>query len=270
MKHQSIFSVYVVAPWTVRDGNLIGPVVAIREGVLCGSRGCILHSGHILEENAHKFENIPACVNHPVVNGEFVSIDHNDQTRSSIVGVLKKTRYDPAIKGIRGEIHISANHPRASEIQTIKEVSVGVFSDEVYTPGEFNGQEYSACSITYEPDHLSLLSDGQIGACDWESGCGIRNNSSHDPMKQFLTEVFRQHFQTLFKGGQKMNNYVEPLYPPGVGKKENPDLRKIQQEADRRGILLPTEFNRNPETKNENWNGGADEVQPMLPPGINR
>jgi hypothetical protein len=261
MKHQSIFSVYVVAPWTIRNGTMIGPVIAIREGVLCGSRGCILHSGHVLEENQHKFDGIPVSINHPVVNGKYVSIDHNADTKSTIVGVLKNSKYDPSIRGIRGEIHVPANHPRASEIQSIREVSMGVFSDEVYEGGEFNGQEYSACSISYEPDHLSLLSGGQIGACDFSAGCGIRTNSQSKAFQEAVREVAKNHFQTLIRRKIMNTNEIKPLLPPGVKKEESQSGK-----WDGPGVepLLPPEFNRSVENEKQTWTG-ADEVQPLMP-----
>jgi Uncharacterized protein conserved in bacteria (DUF2213) len=270
MKHREVLKAYVLQPWKIENGQLKAPVTIAVEGVHFGSNGPIYWAGHILEENAHKWEGVPVSLDHPMAAGVPVSINHSSETRSSIIGLVKNPRFDPVKKAIKAEIHISANHPKAGAIQSIKEVSMGVFSDEIYTPGEFQGEQYSACSITMQPDHLALLPEDQ-GACSWGDGCGIRNNSQSKAFKEAVREAAQNHFKSLIQGGQTMyENEVKPLLPPGVGKKEEIDYSKNQEEADRRGVLLPTELNRNPETKNENWTGGADEIQPLLPPGMNR
>jgi hypothetical protein len=269
---------YMISPWTIENGVMKAPVVLIREGVACGSNGCIFWAGHILQENAHKWDNVPVCIDHPQVDGIPVSIEENAETRRAIIGATKNPRYDPAIKGIRAEIHVPASHPRASEIQGIREVSMGVFSDETYESGEFKGKEYSACSITMEPDHCALLSGGQVGACDWETGCGIRNNSKSRAFQDIIREAAKNHFQTLIRRKIMHTNEVKPLLPPGVKEVEKEfDYSKNQWEGEVEPMLPPV-FDRKPnnenenqnETKNETWNGGNDEVQPMLPPQFNR
>lgn len=55
------------------------------------------------------------------------------------------------------------------------DVSIGVYSDEDPTAGEWNGEQYTAIARNHRPDHLALL-PGEQGACSWADGCGIRNN----------------------------------------------------------------------------------------------
>ena len=240
---------------------MIGPVVLAKEGVLCGSNGCIFWAGHILEKNTDKWDGAPVSLDHPVVDGAYVSINHNAETRSSIIGVVKNPKFDPSIRGIRAQIEIPANHPQASHIQNIREVSMGVFSDEVYGPGEWQGQEYSVCSITLEADHLALLpGPGARGACSFKSGCGIRTNEA----KRLISQALTTYFNSL-KGEKTMNaNEVAPLLPPGV---KEPKSEPGKSDWTGPGVepLLPAEFNRKPESKRDSWTGNDGDVQPLMP-----
>ena len=66
-------------------------------------------------------------------------------------------------------------------------------------------------------------------------------------------------------------NTIEPLLPPGIEKKKemtDKELQIMQEEADRMGVLLPTEFNRPTEPKQkQKWSGPG--VEPLLPAGMN-
>lgn len=70
------------SPWSIRNGKAICPVVMIREGVLNGSKGPIFWPGHILQQNAAKWNNIPVSIGHPQVNGGAVSINYNQMNYS--------------------------------------------------------------------------------------------------------------------------------------------------------------------------------------------
>jgi hypothetical protein len=163
------------------------------EGVHHGSFGPIYWPAHVLAQSARKWNGVPVTIDHPKdFDGNHVSIHATDGT--AIIGTVQSARYDSGKKAMKAEIQIPANHPRRSEIEQIREVSVGVFSDETYTPGSFNGEDYIACAIRQDPDHLALLPDVK-GACSWEDGCGIRAYQD-----QRLTTAI----QTLI-GGKDMN-----------------------------------------------------------------
>lgn len=262
MKHRTQLTAYVITPWTIEGGIMKAPVTLITEGVRHGSHGRIFWAAHILEQNAHKWEGVPVCVDHPRIDGNYVSIN---QTPEAIIGTVKNPRYDAAKRAIKAQIEIPAEHPQAGQIQAIKEVSMGVFSDETYTPGTFNGQDYSACSITLEPDHLALLPN-DVGACDFSEGCGIRNNAAF----QLLQNAASTYFKNLTgKGDHQMN--ITPLLPPGVNQEKEitkEELQTLQDGADAQGILLPTQFNRCIGASKFEANR-SDEVEPLLPAGMN-
>jgi hypothetical protein len=55
------------------------------------------------------------------------------------------------------------------------EVSLGVFTEDEPTSGNWNGEDYVAIARSHRPDHLALL-PGEQGACSWADGCGVRAN----------------------------------------------------------------------------------------------
>ena len=244
MKHQQTLTVYVNPAWKTKNGVKIGSAVLMTEGIRCGSDGCKFYAGHILQQFAREFENVPATVGHPTINGSYVSVN---EMPDSIIGTVRNTRYDPIIKGIRAEIHVAANHPRIAEILEIKEISIGVFADEVYRPGIWKGRKYEVCPISLEADHVALLPNDERGACSYDrDGCGLRVNAA-DQIRQIAAYAITKYFNNLNEGGLTMNNEVEPLLPPGVGVRKTEDKKTDQPK---------------PETQKE-WNGGG--VEPLLP-----
>ncbi len=254
MKHQQTLTVYVNPAWKTQNGVKIGSAVLMTEGIRCGSDGCKFYAGHILQQFAREFEGVPATLNHPMVNGSYVSVNEKPD---AIIGTVKNTRYDPIIKGVRAEIHVPANHPKIKEIMKIKEISIGVFADEVYRPGTWKGRQYDVCPISLEADHVALLPN-ERGACSYDrDGCGLRANSANAQIRQILADEIANFINHINKGGYTMNNEVEPLLPPGVGTKE----KEPQGQAG-------SGYGRSPEPEQPRWNGGG--VEPMLPTGLNK
>lgn len=90
-----------------------------------------------------------------------------------------------------------------------------------------------------------------------------------DPASQILQDAASNFINNLLtQGANEMN--IEPLLPPGIEKNEkmtDKELQTMQEEADRLGVLLPTEFNRSTQPKQkQKWTGPG--VQPLLPPGV--
>jgi len=90
-----------------------------------------------------------------------------------------------------------------------------------------------------------------------------------DPASQPLRDAASNYVNNLTQGENAMNT-VEPLLPPGNEKKKEmtaTELQTMQEEADKRGILLPCEFNRATEPKQkQKWTGPG--VEPLLPAGV--
>ncbi|MCF8307432.1 MAG: hypothetical protein K9I68_00330 [Bacteroidales bacterium] len=252
MKRQSI-TVNLTSPWQLVGNKAVAPVIIMVEGVHHGSRGPIFWPAHVLRDNASKWEGTPVVINHPVRNGEPISVK---EAPDEIIGKVTQPQYDNSKKGIKAKIEIPSNHNRLTEIQSVKEVSAGVFSEETETYGTYNDNEYYMSSIAMEPDHLALLPN-ERGACSWADGCGIRTNSR---LKELATQAGEIMINNVNKEVEMDTLQDMGLFPPnGVEKpKENKDekgLKTLQAEAEKQGILLPTAYNKVEENENEGDDG---------------
>lgn len=206
------------SPWTVKNGKAVCPVTMIKQGVLAGSKGPIFWPAHILEKNAHKWENVPVVLNHPEVDGEQVSINHNEETKAQIIGKVINPRFED--QAIKAEVEVPYNHPDIALIQSLKEVSIGVFSTETQTYGEHSGKEYMMSAITMEPDHLALLTDA-VGACNFVEGCGLRTHE----------------LQTLQRAAEKEEILLPTEFNVNLDVEENDNTKSGTEEP-----LLPNQY----------------------------
>jgi len=161
--------------------HLVAPVVMMIEGVHFGNHGPIFHSAAELGKVPASWNGIPVVVRHPEENGQNVSANSPQVIDSEIVGRVYNTHMED--NKLKAEVwldeeRIRTLHPTAlAYIRQGRslEVSVGVFTDDDTTEGEWNNEHYQAIARNHRPDHLALL-PGEKGACSWEDGCGIRNN----------------------------------------------------------------------------------------------
>jgi hypothetical protein len=158
------------------------PVVMMLEGVHAGSRGPMLYTAEELSASVAAWNGMPVTIGHPTdTEGTYISA-----TAPSVLSDIVGRIYNPKMKGdkLTAEAWIDVNTltSRSQEaFEYVKEkkaldVSVGVFSEELKEDGEHGGEKYKAIAINLRPDHLALL-PGEVGACSWDDGCGIRNNS---------------------------------------------------------------------------------------------
>lgn len=164
------------------------PVVMMVEGVHSGSRGPLLYTEEELAASVNSWNGMPVTIGHPKSEDDkFIS--------ANLPGVLKEIVgrvYNPRMSGnkLTAEAWVDVSllgSLSAEALDYIKEkraldVSVGVFSQERNASGEWNGEEYRAEATNVIPDHLALL-PGEVGACSWDDGCGIRTNSKDKKMK---------------------------------------------------------------------------------------
>lgn len=163
--------------------HLVAPVVLLVEGVHTGSGGALFYPAEELAKFAAAWNGIPIPVNHPQENGEYVSANTPKLLEDYSVGRLFGVNFDDAKKRLVGEVWIDINKAKKSFpaiLDTIQkggqlEVSTGVFTDDDGTPGQWNGEDYTATVSHFRPDHLALLPGGK-GACSWADGCGLRAN----------------------------------------------------------------------------------------------
>lgn len=161
---------------------LVVPVVMMVEGVHSGSQGALFHSINELGKYPASWDGIPVTISHPQRNGGNVSANSPEVIDTEAIGRVYNTFVDG--EKLKAEAWLESNVmiSRFPEtLQAIKEqkpldVSIGIFSDEEEREGEYQGEHYIAIAHNHRPDHLALL-PGEVGACSWTDGCGIRNNN---------------------------------------------------------------------------------------------
>lgn len=179
-------SVYKINKKTL-DGvsYLVVPVVMMVEGVHAGSQGAVYHSIDELGKYPASWNGIPVTIYHPQEDGNYISANSPDVPN---VGKVYNTYVDG--DKLKGEVWIAESKISEQSPLTLAyirqgkplDVSVGVFTDNEQTEGEWNGEQYLAIARNHRPDHLALL-PGESGACSWDDGCGIRVNSSQTKNK---------------------------------------------------------------------------------------
>lgn len=161
--------------------HIVVPVVMMVEGVHHGSAGPLFHPEEELSRAPHLWNGRPVTVPHPENNGQPASANTPDAIERYVVGtVLNAVFEDGKLKAEAwlDEERLRQYSPAALEhIRQARplDVSVGVFTDDDQSPGEWNGEHYTAIARNHAPDHLALL-PGNEGACSWSDGCGVRTN----------------------------------------------------------------------------------------------
>ena len=160
---------------------IVVPVVMMREGVHNGSRGPTLHLAEELGNTPESWNGMPVIIDHPSVDGEYVSANSPEIIETRSVGRVYNAHMDN--DKLRAELWL--NEDRLRQLSPVAldhvnrqlplDVSVGIYSDNEEATGEWNGEEYHAIARNYRKDHLALLPGG-VGACSWNDGCGIRAN----------------------------------------------------------------------------------------------
>lgn len=162
---------------------IVAPVVAAQHQVLNGE----LVTADELGKYVEAWNGIALVAGHPKINGVFVSANDPQILEQWQIGKF----FHAAIDGSRlvGEVWI--NHKKARELggdaltilEAIErgdeiEVSTGYFRDLIPVIGKYNGKDYYGIATNLRPDHLAILPPGEIGACSWVDGCGVRANES--------------------------------------------------------------------------------------------
>jgi hypothetical protein len=168
--------------------NIVVPIVLMVEGVHSGSHGPLFHSAEELGRFVQTWNGIPVVIQHPEREGVNVSANSPDIIDEQTVGRI----YNAYMDGPRLRAEAWIDLARITEVspetlaiiqaQRRLDVSVGVFSEDELTPGNWNGEEYVGIARGHRPDHLALLPGGQ-GACSWEDGCGVRANAEEGGTK---------------------------------------------------------------------------------------
>jgi hypothetical protein len=205
------------------EPHLIIPVIMMVEGVHNGSAGAILHTVEELSKFPAAWNGIPVVIGHPTNEGQPISANSPGVIDKNTVGRVYHTRMD----GIKLHGEVWASVQKLKQISPLAyayimqqkplDVSVGVFSEDEPTPGQWGTENYTAIAKNYRPDHLALLPDEQ-GACSWLDGCGIRTNA------EGLVEAVSLVRDKLYAmDTEQIQYYLEEVYDDGtfIYKKEN-------------------------------------------------
>lgn len=159
---------------------MVVPVIMMVEGVHSGSNGPLLHLAEELGRFVDAWNGIPISIEHPS-DGEFHVSANQPHIIEQTVGRIYHSFMDEGRLRAEAWIDEAALQRISPEVfQYIIEgrpldVSVGVFTDEEFQTGDWNGEHYEGIARNHRPDHLALLPGG-VGACSWADGCGIRSH----------------------------------------------------------------------------------------------
>lgn len=179
------------------DGRdyLVVPVVALVEGVLQGMNAPSSELALAGEFGKYPagWNGRPVVMGHPVdANGSPVSANDPTVLEDWSFGRIFNSQLDGKKLKVEAWIDTELAKSKGGEFQStvdrinageMVEVSVGCFVSTYEAKGIYNGKAYKNVWTDVVPDHLALLSEGVLGACSNEAGCGApRLNQSGVPM----------------------------------------------------------------------------------------
>lgn len=160
---------------------LVVPCVMLTEGVHEGSAGPLYYPAAELAKIPDVWNSKPVVVYHPELNGQGISACDPDVFKTRKIGMLFNTKWeDGKLKTECWIDEAKANEVDERVMEAIQngqmmEVSTGLFTDNEYVEGEWNGETYTAIARNYRPDHLAILPD-LVGACSIDDGGGLLRN----------------------------------------------------------------------------------------------
>lgn len=190
------------------------PCVMLVEGVHHGvGSDPVYYSQEVLRESAAAWNNVPVTVGHPVVNGDHVLCNNDGTIRQEWqIGSVSNATYEDG--KLKAEIWIDvalAENKAPGLIEYLEnggslEVSTGLLAAEDGTAGTWNSENFMSSVMEIVPDHLALL-PGDVGACSWNDGCGVRFNVNKAQKKHGVI-INERSFDNII---DKVRDYVDSL-----------------------------------------------------------
>lgn len=227
------------------EDHLVVPVVMAQHGVMNGA----YISADELSASVNSWNGRPVPVLHPKQNGAHISANSPDILERT-VGKVFNAHMDGG--KLKGEVWI--NTRKANELghnvmlSTLEsgtpgmEVSTGYFHRQSDEPGECNGVQYNCIQYDLKPDHLALL-PGQIGACSWEDGCGIRVNEKKNEsgkLRAAMNTIASYLGLSTHQGEMEMPKQEDHQYQLSANEVLSSDeieaLESIAQDRDKRAM----------------------------------
>lgn len=180
---------------------LVVPSIAIVEGVHNGSNGPLYYPESELSKTPQVWNAKPVVLYHPEINGRGVSACDPVIMSTRKIGEMMNTICENG--KLKTEVWIDEQQAKKVDQRILEavqngemmELSTGLFTDNEYTEGDWNGEPYVAIARNYRPDHLAILPD-KIGACSIEDGAGFLrvNSENEDESELLLGEKFADDF----------------------------------------------------------------------------
>ena len=228
---------------------LVVPMVMMVEGVLNGSDGALYYPAEEMAKVPDIWNHKPVVIQHPTLNGKPLSACSPEAIQRFKVGIILNTQFDG--KRLKAEAWMEPSRLKKIDVRVLDavkngqmvQVSTGLFTENEYKPGIFNGTGYEAIARDLKPDHLAILPDS-VGACSIADGAGLlRNELSHDGIREelykvlspgedptdlFIADVFDDFF--IFEQGGKMfhQKYSSSNGTIALGGMRQPVVREIQ------------------------------------------
>lgn len=168
----------------------VAPATMMVSGVLNGSKGALYYPPEEIAANIDAWNGMPIVVNHPQVNGQFVSARDPEVMEQYGIGFVYRVTNNGKLGA---ELWLEEDNvkriaptilERVARGEAI-ELSTGLFTDNEAKPGTFNGKAYDFVARNYRPDHLAILPD-KVGACSLKDGCGVLVNEDKQTIWQKL------------------------------------------------------------------------------------
>lgn len=174
--------------WRGRD-YLVAPVSSIVPGVHAGSQGPLLYEADDIGLDVIAWNDKPATVGHPVVNGQHVTALRPDVLERQGVGRVFESVFNGKLQHA---LYVDVQDARRVDPRLVEklergeliEVSTGLYVTHEPAPdgAVFNSPggpvPYKSVARNLKPDHLAILLD-EKGACSIEAGCGVFNAAAY-------------------------------------------------------------------------------------------
>lgn len=140
------------------------------------------------ELKPNEWNGVPVTIHHPQDdNGNFISAASDEILDQYGVGVIQNA----ALEGDKLRAEACIDVERCEELapglvaallaSEPCDVSTGYFAKSTKRAGVYGAKKYETTHHNLRPDHLALL-PGDVGACSWADGCGVRANRELDSM----------------------------------------------------------------------------------------
>jgi len=200
--------------------HVVYPVIMINEGV----HNRIFYPNSELERSVQNWNGSPIPIYHPEKNGIPISCNSPEIYNKQVVGKVFNSHMDG--DNLKADLYLNKDKVNSlmPDLFTFLEndgqmdVSTGLFSDDIYQTGDFEGEEYDSIAVNIRPDHLAIL-PGQKGACSWEDGCGIRANQEKQKNK-------KNDGGKMKRGNKKPKNNIDDVEEIPQNEKQETKINK--------------------------------------------